>query len=92
MVGILLGFAVGSLLGIVLHRGDFCMHSALREVIHGRPGSSLRAYLVALAVQLVAVNTLGIIGWLDIPFPTVTVAATLIGGLVFGTGMVLGKG
>jgi hypothetical protein len=91
-MGILLGVAVGFLLGLVLHRGDFCMQSALREIVNRRPGSSLRAYLLALAVQLALVNTLGMIGWLEIPFPAVTVAATAVGGLAFGIGMVLGKG
>lgn len=92
MLGVLSGFAVGALLGVVLHRGDFCMHSALREIVNRRPGSSLRAYLLALAVQLALINMLGIVGWLEIPFPPVTVAATTVGGLVFGVGMVLGKG
>lgn len=88
----LLGFAVGLLLGVVLHRGDFCMHSALREITNRRPGPSLRAYLLALAVQLAVVNALGILGWLEIPFPAVALAATSVGGLVFGVGMVLAKG
>jgi uncharacterized membrane protein YedE/YeeE len=68
------------------------MHSALREIVNRRPGSSLRAYLLALAVQLALVNALGMIGWLEIPFPAVTMAATAVGGLAFGIGMVLGKG
>ncbi len=91
-MSIVLGFIVGSLLGIVIHRGDFCMHSALRETVARRPGSALRAYLLALAVQLALVNALGNIGRLDIPFPAVTVATTVVGGFAFGIGMVLGKG
>ncbi len=86
------GFLVGVLLGVVVHRGDFCMHSALREIVARRPGASLRAYLVALGVQLAIVNTLGELGWLEIPMPPVAVAAAFIGGLVFGIGMVLAKG
>jgi hypothetical protein len=79
-MSILLGFIVGPLLGIVIHRGDFCMHSALRETVTRRPGSVLRAYLLALAVQLALVNALGNIGWLPISFPAVTVATTVVGG------------
>jgi hypothetical protein len=88
----LLGLVVGILLGIVLHRSDFCMHSALRDVVNGRAGRSVRAYLVALAVQLAVVNALGIMGWLAIPLPAVTLIATSVGGLAFGVGMVLAKG
>ena len=89
---ILPGFIVGVLLGVVVHRGDFCMHSALREVFARRPGPSLRAYLLALAVQLVIVNALGELGWIEIPMPPVAVLAALVGGLVFGVGMVVAKG
>ena len=89
---VLLGFLVGAILGVVVHRGDFCMHAALREVVGRRPGLSLRVYLLALAVQLAIVNALGELGWLEIAFPPVTVVAASIGGLVFGAGMVLGKG
>jgi uncharacterized membrane protein YedE/YeeE len=86
------GFLVGVLLGVVVHRGDFCMHSALREVVTRRPGPSFRIYLVALAIQLVVVNALGAFGWLEIPYPAVAIVAASVGGMLFGIGMVLGKG
>ncbi len=86
------GLAVGLLLGVVLHRGDFCMHSALRELVARRPGPNLRAYLVALAVQLLVVNGLASLGWLAVPIPPVAMIGAAFGGLVFGTGMVLAKG
>lgn len=89
---ILLGLVVGFALGIVLHRGDFCMHSALREVVEGRRGSNVQAYLLALAIQLVVVNALGGLGWLSVPAPPVAAVAAAIGGLIFGIGMVLAKG
>lgn len=88
----LLGLPIGLLLGIVLHRGDFCMHSALREVLTGRAGAQVSAYLVALGVQLGFVNVLAALGAVTVSLPTVTPAAALSGGLVFGAGMVLAKG
>jgi len=88
----LLGLLVGIPLGVVLHRGDFCMHSALREVLGRRPGHSLRAYLAALALQLGFVNALADLGLLHVPLPPVAWVAAASGGFIFGVGMVLAKG
>ncbi len=86
------GLLVGAPLGFVLHRGDFCMHSALREVLAGRPGPSFRAYLLALAIQLAVVNALAGLQLLVVPVPPVQLVAAALGGLVFGLGMVYAKG
>ncbi len=89
-MGTLSGLVVGALLGVVLHRGDFCMHSAFREVLARRPGLSIRAWLVALGLQLAVVNGLAGVGWLVVFRPAVELWAALMGGFVFGIGM--GKG
>ena len=91
-MGSLSGLVVGVLLGVVLHRGDFCMHSAFREVLARRPGLSMRAWLVALVLQVALVNGLAAAGWLEVPRPAVELWSALIGGFVFGIGMVMGKG
>jgi uncharacterized membrane protein YedE/YeeE len=88
----LLGLPVGLLLGVVVHRSDFCMHSAVREAIAGRRGPQVRAYLMSLGVLLLAVNGLAALGVLHPSLPRVTPAAAIVGGLVFGVGMVAGKG
>jgi uncharacterized membrane protein YedE/YeeE len=88
----LLGLPVGLLLGVVVHRGDFCMHSAVREAFAGQRGPQVRAYLTALGVLLLAVNGLAALRILHLSLPPVTPAATIVGGLVFGVGMVAGKG
>ena len=88
----LLGLPVGLLLGVVIHRGDFCMHSAAREALGGARGPQVRAYLVALGVLLITVNGLAAVGLIAVALPPVTPVAAIIGGLVFGVGMVVGKG
>lgn len=88
----LTGFLVGFPLGFVLNRSDFCMHSAFREALAGQPGPSVRAYLLALGVQLLVVNSLAGWGVVSVPIPQLELAAAGLGGLVFGAGMVLGKG
>jgi uncharacterized protein len=86
------GLGLGVLLGFVLHRSDFCMHSALREVLARRPARSFRAYLVALGVQLALVNGLAGLHLLFVPIPPVQTVAAALGGLLFGVGMVYAKG
>ena len=88
----LLGLPVGLVLGVVIHRGDFCMHSAVREALGGERGSQVRAYLVALGFLLLTVNALVAVGLLAVALPPVTPVAATTGGLVFGVGMVVGKG
>lgn len=88
----LTGFLVGIPLGFVLNRSDFCMHSAFREALVGKPGPSVSAYLVALGVQALVVNALAGLRLLSVPIPPAEPAAALVGGLVFGLGMVLAKG
>jgi hypothetical protein len=68
------------------------MHSAVREAIAGRRGSQVRAYALALGVLLLTVNALAGFGVLTLSLPPVTPVAAIIGGFVFGAGMVLGKG
>jgi len=88
----LTGVIVGFPLGLVLHRSDFCMHSAFREVLAGKPGPSTRAYLLALGIQVLIVNALAGLRLLSVPIPPTEIAAAGLGGLVFGLGMVLAKG
>ena len=86
------GLFVGFPLGFVLHRSDFCMHSAFREALAGRPGFSIRAYPLALGVQLLVVNSLASLRLFSVPIPPIELAAAAVGGLVFGLGMVFAKG
>ena len=88
----LLGLPVGLLLGLVIHRGDFCMHSGVREALAGTRGGQVRAYLMGLGFLLLTVNGLAAFGVLGLSLPPVTPAAAIVGGLVFGMGMVAAKG
>jgi uncharacterized protein len=87
-----LGLPVGLLLGLVIHRGDFCMHSAVREVLGGIRGRQVRTYLPALGFLLITVNALAASGLLTLALPPVRPAASIVGGLIFGIAMVLAKG
>ena len=89
---VVLGLAVGVPLGYVLQRGGFCMNTAFRSMLFERDRSILRAYVLALLINLVAVNLLDEIGLITITRAPFFWPALIVGGFVFGLGMVLAGG
>jgi len=88
---ILSGLAVGFMFGFVLQHGRFCMNTAFREILFG-DFTVFRAYILALVVVIIGAHALrhfGLIEMRNIPF---TWFANMIGGFIFGIGMVLGGG
>jgi hypothetical protein len=86
-MNILLGLAVGVPFGVVLDRGQFCMNRALHEATREQKPALLRAYLLALALQMVGVNLLATAGMIRLPQLPFSWAAAALGGIVFGWGM-----
>ncbi len=68
------------------------MHSGLRLALWGERSSSFLAYLLALGIQMVAVNGLSSSGLILVPSVPLTWLASIVGGLTFGFGMVWAKG
>lgn len=86
------GFLCGFLLGFVLQRGRFCMVSAYRDVYLVKDNRLFIATLIAIAVQSIGVYglfSLGVIKIAEVPF---TWVAAIIGGFLFGIGIVLAGG
>ena len=95
-------FLLGTAFGIAARLGRFCLLRGLRQQI-GRdaevaPGQApaLQAFALALAVALLASQGLQALGMLDlsqaaIARPSFSIAGVLIGGLLFGVGMVLAR-
>ena len=92
LLSLLLGLAVGLPLGYALSRGGFCVNTAFRSILFERERSTLRAYVLVLAINLVAVNLLDELRVITITRPPFAWLASSIGGFVFGAGMVLGGG
>jgi uncharacterized protein len=89
---LLSGIAVGLAFGYALQRGRFCTNSGFRDVLLVRDGTLLRAWALAVVVQLVGVTALSSLGLLPVTVPPFWWAANIVGGLVFGVGMVLAGG
>jgi hypothetical protein len=68
------------------------MLSAFYEVITGRAPDMLRAYLLAVLIQLIVVNTLSEYNFLEATIIPFLGLATLLGGFIFGLGMTLAVG
>lgn len=84
---VLLGFPVGLAFGYALQRGRFCMNTAFRDVLVARDFTLLRAYVVAVLVQLVGLNLLADLGMIMRNMAPFFWQATVVGGLIFGFGM-----
>ena len=68
------------------------MLSAFFEVITGRAPDTLRAYLLAVLVEMLAVNAFIEFGNVEIPYSHFFGLATALGGFALGLGMVLAIG
>ncbi|MHA6346594.1 YeeE/YedE family protein [Roseivivax sp. CAU 1761] len=89
-----IGFAGGLLLGVAARGGRFCTLGAIEDLHFGRTGSRMRMWGVALGCAVALVFGAAMLGWVD-PAQSVYlstssgIAAALVGGALFGTGMAL---
>lgn len=86
------GLAVGLGFGYALQRGRFCTNTGFRDVLLIGDSTLLRAWALAVAIQLVGVTALAGAGWLPVAVPPFWWAANIVGGVTFGVGMVLAGG
>ena len=91
------GLVLGLVFGIAAQRSAFCTRSAVLSVLHARDGRSLGTWLVGFAVAILGVQWLLYSGSLDVAetrfFSTAqSLSGAVIGGLVFGVGMILARG
>lgn len=97
MGGVSFGFVVSGLLiglsiGFVLQRGRMCMNTAFRDAIFIKDLTMFRAYLIALVVMIIGANVINDIGVLKLQPQPFWPIANIVGGYVFGLGMVLTGG
>jgi len=93
----LCGLAVGLAFGGLAQRSRFCMRSAVVEFSRGQIGPKLAIWLLAFAAAIVGTQGLILTGVLDVSNARQltgqgSLSGALIGGLMFGGGMVLARG
>ena len=83
------GLIIGVLFGGLLQAGQFCFVSGFRNIIYQKNTRFITALMIAVSIQSIGFFTLESIGLLRIPEGNLPITATIIGGLLFGLGMVL---
>jgi len=90
-VSLFLGLAAG----FVMHRSDFCMAGMFRDLFLFRRTVMVKSFVLLVVTSMVLFEAARWTGLLSVyPFPLLypPTAANLIGGLLFGVGMVLAGG
>lgn len=88
-------FACGLLAGWVMHRSDFCLAGMFRDLFLFGETLRLRALLLAIVAAMVGIEVLRLLGlFARYPFPVFGPPSlvNVVGGLLFGIGMVLAGG
>lgn len=91
------GAAIGLAFGFFAQRSRFCLRSAVIEFWRREPGEKLAVWLLAFSAAVVAVQALILLHALDVSGARQLVtrgslSGAIVGGLVFGAGMIMTRG
>lgn len=89
---VLTAIPIGFLFGFFLERSDLCGASAFSEVILMRDARKLGGIWVVIAVSMLAFAAGSGLGWISLNPKPLIWANYLVGGVLFGAGMVLAGG
>ncbi len=92
MYALIGGLIVGALFGFVLQRGRFCMNSAFRDIILLKEFKLAKAVVIALITLMIGFAIFALVGVIDLAPKPLKIWGAVVGGLVFGIGMVLAAG
>ncbi|MBO9679927.1 MAG: YeeE/YedE family protein [Acidovorax sp.] len=91
------GALIGMLFGFFAQRSRFCLRAAVIEFWRGQFGEKLSIWLLAFSTALVGVQALVLAGSLDVGSARQianrgSLSGALVGGLLFGAGMIMTRG
>lgn len=91
------GAAIGAAFGFFAQRSRFCLRAAVIEFARGKPGEKLAVWLLAFSAAVVAMQGLAWGGWVDVSTARQlssrgSLSGALVGGLLFGAGMIMTRG
>ena len=90
-------FGLAVLLGAIMQRTHFCTMGAVADIVTMGDWARMRMWVMAMGVAMIGFNAMVAVGWLDAGKslyggPRVMWLSALVGGLMFGFGMVLASG
>jgi uncharacterized membrane protein YedE/YeeE len=91
------GLVIGALFGFFAQRSRFCLRAAVIEFWHRTFGEKLSVWLLAFATAVVVVQLLILTHALDVSTARQiatrgSLSGALVGGLIFGAGMIMTRG
>jgi uncharacterized membrane protein YedE/YeeE len=91
------GFVIAFVFGYVGNRSNFCTMGAVSDIVNMGDWSRMRMWLLAIAVAMIGTCALQVSGLIDVADsiyagPRLLWVSHLLGGFLFGFGMVLGSG
>lgn len=92
---IVISLVLGLLSGVIMHRSDFCIAGMFRDLFLLKRTVMLRSLVVLVVSSMLLFELARQMGFLPLyPFPLLysPTPANLVGGFLFGTGMVLAGG
>jgi uncharacterized membrane protein YedE/YeeE len=92
-----IGVVVGLAFGVTAQQSGFCLRSATTSFWRGKPGSAFAVWLFAFCAALAGTQVLVLSGALDLAAvrqlsTSGTMSGAIIGGTMFGIGMILARG
>lgn len=89
---VLTGIITGIFFGIVLQRGRLCFNSAIRDLRLFKDNYLWKAVMLAIALEIIAFHFMASVGWIALRPKPFAPIGNILGGLIFGFGMVLAGG
>jgi uncharacterized membrane protein YedE/YeeE len=90
-------FGLSVVLGAIMQRTHFCTMGAVADIVSMGDWARMRMWVLAIGVAMIGFNAMVALGWLDASKSLyagsrVIWLSALVGGALFGFGMVLGSG
>jgi uncharacterized protein len=90
-------FALAVLFGAISQRTHFCTMGAVADIVTMGDWARMRMWVLAIGVAMIGFNTMAALGWLDAGKslyggPRLLWLSAIVGGAMFGFGMVLASG
>ena len=90
-------FALSFILGAIAQRTHFCTMGAVADIVNMGSWARMRMWVLAIGVAMISFNAMVALGWLDAgktiyAAPKLLWLSNIVGGFMFGFGMVMASG